>query len=145
MYSLLLALHNLNRWVLILVGLATLVGIVLWIRRREAPAWLVSAGRTWMIAFDVQLLLGLLLLAVSPVIRPGWSAPMEHPAFRYFVMEHGIPMVVALALVHWGYRTLKQAQSEEDPCWCRVWQLFIAWLIMVAVTPWDRPLLPFLG
>lgn len=145
MYPVILALHNLNRWVVLIAGLLTLVGVVLWARREEPPTWLRSNALAWLVGFDFQFLLGLILVFISPVVQPGWSAPFEHEGFRYFVMEHGVPMVFALALVHWGYRNFKrQLAGEEDFCWCRVWQWFIAWLIILAVTPWDRPLFPAL-
>ena len=141
MYPLVLALHNLNRWVILLAGLAALVGLVLWLRRKQAPAWAKPAARVWMVAFDVQLLLGLALFGLSPVLREGFANPMGDPVFRRFLTEHAVPMLLALGLVHWGVHAVKRAE-EDEPCACNMWQLFVAYVIMVASIPWDRPLWP---
>ena len=141
MYPLVLGLHNLNRWVILLAGLVALVGVVLWLRRKQAPTWATPAARAWMVAFDVQLLLGLALFAFSPALREGYANPMGDPTFRYFLVEHAVPMLLALGLVHWGMRAVKKA-DEEEPCMCTVWPLFVAYVILLASIPWDRPLWP---
>lgn len=142
MYPLVLALHNLNRWVILLAGLAALVGLVLWLRRKQAPTWATPAARVWMVAFDIQLLLGLTLFGISPVLRPGHADPIGDPIFRYFLMEHTVPMLLALGLVHWGVRAVKKADQEE-PCMCNIWPFFVAYIILLASIPWDRPLWPW--
>ncbi len=142
MYTMLLHLHNTNRWLLILAGLVALVGIVLWLRTNHQTNWTRIALRAWVVLFDLQLLMGLALFAVSPILRAGFQDPFGHEPFRYFAMEHALPMMLALVLVHWGSYRLRRS---EEPCFCHAWPLFLAYVIMLATIPWDRPLFPGMG
>lgn len=138
MYTIFLALHNLMRWPVLLVGLVALVGIIRWARGRGLEGWPRQSLRAWIITWDVQLLLGLILLALSPHFRAGSS---WFQAARPWLMDHVVPMVIGLVLAHMGNTMVRR--SEDDPCWCRAWPLFLAWLLALAVTPWaTRPLFP---
>lgn len=100
----LLVLHGLLRWVVVGAGLFALARTIEGAR----------AGRTWQagdtkvvraftIAFDTEVLLGLVLwLGVSPLgVRMfGQAGVMKQASLRFFMVEHVLGMLVAVALMH---------------------------------------------
>ena len=107
MYTALLFLHSWLRWLVILSGVAALGGAVGGITTRRA--WLpVDNLRLALFthSLDVQMLIGLILYAfLSPVTRSGFEniqLTMRDPILRFFVVEHLVGMIVAIALAHVG-------------------------------------------
>jgi hypothetical protein len=114
MYTALLFLHSWLRWLVILAGVAALGGAVAGVSTRRA--WL--PGDNWRLALfthslDVQMLIGLILYAfLSPVTRSGFEnmqLTMRDPILRFFVVEHLVGMVVAIALAHVGRARARKA------------------------------------
>jgi len=117
MYTALLVIHSWLRWVVIFSGVAALGG----------ATGGVTTGRAWLpidnfrsvlftIAFDVQVLVGLILYGVlSPVTQSGFadmSLTMRDPVLRFYTVEHLFGMIVALVLAHVGR---KRARTATDP------------------------------
>ncbi len=140
MYSAVLTIHSWMRWAALLLG----AGATLNAFRVRGDATLPPRGKRWdslfMLALDLQALLGLLLyFGLSPFTRDAMSnltAAMRDPPLRFFVFTHIAAMVVALAAVRAG-RVL--AMSERSPgargtgrCVC----FGIALLVMLAGVPW---------
>ena len=66
MYTGLLDLHNVVRWVVVVLGVVALVSAL--VAQRWTPAQN-SLARWFTIAFDVQVLVGLVLWFVSPLVQ----------------------------------------------------------------------------
>src|SRR5712692_2858892 len=105
MYTLVLTIHSWVRWLALAAGiLATFAAA----DHRAAPdrsrvdRW----GLLFMVALDVQLLLGLALyFSLSPFTAAAFQdfgAAMRTPAFRFWAVEHVGLMLVAVVLVHAG-------------------------------------------
>jgi predicted membrane channel-forming protein YqfA (hemolysin III family) len=153
MYRLLLALHSWDRWIVLLLGIA-LVGSAMLISLFRRGDW----GRTnerlslfFIISADIQLLLGIGLYALTPYFSAFTSDPgaaMGNAVTRFWAMEHGFGMIVAIVLAHVGRIAVKKAQTSPAKAKRAAWLFGIAVLIMLITTPWPfmeygRPLLRF--
>src|SRR4029078_7808057 len=92
------------------------------------------------IALDWQTLLGLrLYVGISPITAVAFqnlSAAMRDPSLRFFVVEHAIGMIAAIALAHVGRVKVRKATSAEAKH--RVALLFVS-LALIAILisiPW---------
>src|SRR5688500_1485578 len=101
MYGLVLILHSLIRWFVLLAGIVTVVrAITGW---RTGRPWTLAddrAGARFMMAFDLQMLLGLLLyFLLSPITRAAmqdFGGAMANSALRFWAVEHLFGMLVAM-------------------------------------------------
>ncbi len=138
MYTGLLDLHSVIRWVVVVLGLVALVSAV--VAERWTPAQNALA-RWFTIAVDVQVLLGLVLWFVSPLVQGSlgnMGAVMRDPALRKIVVEHPVLMIVAAALVHVG---ASRGRKTDNPRQALLFYVLAAAAVAYAI-PWDRPLLP---
>ena len=142
MYGIVLTVHSLLRWGVLAAGLAA-------VARGGAPGS--STGKWFTILLDVQLLLGLLLYFVlSPFTRAAlgdFAGAMKNAQLRFFVVEHLVGMVIAVALAHIGRKKIGQARPERR---ARLAFIFygLALVAILASIPWPglpagRPLFRF--
>ncbi len=141
--SVVLFLHNLNRWIV----LALLVAVLF--RTAKRRPWEAADRRLSLfltIALDTQLLLGLLLYFVfSSLTRSIWTnlaAIMSQPAARFFGLEHSLYGLIAVVLAHVARAQMKKA--DDDALRRRRALIFysLTLLALLAGNPWFRPLLP---
>jgi hypothetical protein len=136
MYTLFLILHSWLRWIAIAAG----VGATAAATGSPTGGAGQRAGLFFMIAMDLQMLIGLLLyLFISPTttaIFQNFGAAMRDPVARFWAVEHVTMMVAAVVLAHLG-RVL--ARRAKTPASARMRQLIcfgLATLLMIAGTPW---------
>jgi len=147
MYPVVLGLHNLGRWVVILVGLWAVVRA--WRGWLGRSAWTAADARSaWLFVrvLDVQFLLGLLLYAAfSPLTRRAFqdpSAAMRDAPVRYFFVEHVAIMLTAIVVAHVGLARLKREAPDPARFQTAALWLGIALAAIVGFVPWARPLVP---
>ena len=140
MYPIVLTLHNVLRWVvLVLAVLAVLRGLTGWLGRKPWVPAAAGPGRVFTIAMDVQFLLGLLLYFVlSPVTGAAmedFGAAMRVPQLRFFAVEHTFGMVLAITLAHIGRGRVRKEPPEKRG---RTALIFygLALVIILASIPW---------
>jgi hypothetical protein len=147
MYPSILGLHNVMRWVVLLAGAwAVLLAWRGWLGR---GTWTDREGRAMKIfvgTLDLQFAVGLLLYAVfSPLTRAAFSnfgAAMRDAAVRYFVVEHVVIMIAAIAVAHVGVGRVKKASTDAERFQrASVW-LGLAFAAVAGFVPWARPLIP---
>src|SRR5678816_4262845 len=97
MHDLVLVLHSWVRWVAILSGLLAVVSVVGSAAGAKTNRW----ARIFIIALDIQFLLGLVLLVTLNVFSD-FGATMRDPIARFYTVEHETIMIVAIALAHIG-------------------------------------------
>lgn len=143
-YSLLLAIHDDLRWLVLLSALVAVVAALLGLlgRRSFRPLGRVT-GVVFISVMDLQFLLGLILCFLSPWVAQFWSSPaaaMKVKEARFFGMEHLFIMIAALALAHIGAARSKRA-SEDGKAYrtALVW-FALSLLLILAGIPWWRPL-----
>ena len=107
MYVSVLLVHSWLRWVVIGLALLVLSHAISGLtgRRDWRPAD-DRAVRLFSIALDVQVLLGLLLyFLLSPITTEAlrsFGAVMGNAPMRFWAVEHGFGMIIAIALAHIG-------------------------------------------
>ncbi len=143
MYVFMLHLHNTLRWVVLLAGVAAI--LMAWAGVFSRSAWTkpnANVGRLFTIAFDLQVLVGILLYAwLSPITTSAFSdmgAVMGNSAVRFYVMEHLVLMIAAAVLVHIGAARGRKTNATLQPA------IFytLALVAVFAAIPWDRALFP---
>ena len=144
MYNFLLALHNITRWVVVILVVAALV--------RSLRGWF--GGTAWSstdrrlalfstISIDIQFLLGLILYVFTQLeLLSNFGAAMSDANVRRFAVEHPFYGLVILILAHIGSSRARKA--ETDKLKHRSLAIFfgIAALLVIVMIPWDRALLP---
>lgn len=143
MYQGLLDLHNVVRWAVLVLGLIALVrawsGALAGGRFTPDQA---RIGRWFSLAFDVQVLLGLVLyFALSPITTGAlrdFGAAMQDSAVRFYAVEHALMMVVAAVLVHVG---LARAKKTDKAMPAAIFYTLAVVLVLVAI-PWGARLFP---
>lgn len=146
--QIILAAHNLLRWVIVILAVYALVRLILgWVQKKDWIQPDQKAVTFFTIALDIQLLLGLLLYFVfSDLIKAAFSdfgAAMGNQVLRFFTVEHSLMMVLAIVVAHVanaaGKKDLPDAKKYQ-----RVTLLVgLAVVLIVAGIPWtSRPLLP---
>ncbi len=138
MYTGVLDLHNLIRWAVVLLGV---IAIVVALGGKRWTPQQNSLGRWFSLAFDVQVLLGIILIFLSPIAQSAFSdfgAAMRDSTLRFFALEHPLLMVIAAVLVHVG---VSRGRKTDSPRTAAVFYILAAAVVAYAI-PWDRPLIP---
>ena len=152
MFTALLVVHSLLRWIVLgaaVIAAARAMGG--WMGRRPWTDVDDVVGRIYVLSFDVQVLVGLLLyVAFSPMTQAAFEdfgAAMSNGVLRYWAVEHIFGMLIALALAHVGRARARRATDARARH--RTASIFygLSWLILLLSIPWPgmpagRPLLP---
>jgi len=148
MYSTILALHSVIRWIiLILLVIGLIKAISGWFGGKNYGPTDNKLNLFNMIAMDINVLLGLLLyLVFSPMTKAAFTdfgAAMKNPDLRFWAVEHITVMLVALALIHVLRKRLKR--DLPDVIKHRKSALFylIALVLVLSRIPWQAARLDF--
>jgi hypothetical protein len=141
MYTTLLFLHSWVRWlVLISAAIVMIRSLVGWIKKKD---WSVSDDRfnkIFVIGFDTQLLLGILLYFVSPIIQIAHQLPMadamRDPITRFWMVEHAVMMLIAAGVFHMGKAiTRKRTTGPRRQLFTFIYVL-VGLLLVCSAIPW---------
>lgn len=149
----LLHLHNLLRWVILVLLLLSVLKSYSGMKSNKT----FTAGdkKIWlftMISAHITLVLGLYQWTLGrfglfTYIKPEGVSMMKDPTLRYFQMEHPVMMIVAIVLITLGYGMSKKSVSDADK-FKKAYKYFLVALILILVSiPWPfreigRPLFP---
>ncbi|MCW3122087.1 MAG: hypothetical protein JWQ38_1579 [Flavipsychrobacter sp.] len=87
---------------------------------------------------DLQLLLGVMLYSMRGYASMFSSGDvMKDPVKRFWAVEHGVGMIIAIALVHIGYSTTKKLMDDDRKFKKIFWCVFSALIIIAATIPWQ--------
>jgi hypothetical protein len=152
MFEFTLTVHSWLRWATVIAAVmatAAAFGIRRDGRGRDqAERW----GLLFVIAMDLQLVLGFLLyFALSPTtaaIFDDFSAAMRDPAARFWAIEHVSLMTLAVAAVHVGRVLARKARTPSSTRMRLLIGFGLATIAMIAAIPWPgmpagRPLFRF--
>jgi hypothetical protein len=130
----------------LLVGLLAVFGAI--VGRSSRRSWGPGdngPGRWYTIAFDLQALAGIMLYVwASPITmmaREHMGAAMGNSVTRFWLVEHPLGMVVALALAHIGRARVRKAQTDHARFTRAAVFYGLSVLIALLATPW--PGLPY--
>jgi hypothetical protein len=139
MYTAVLALHSWLRWGALIAGVLAVVSLAS-ARSSSSPAQGDKWGLFFMIALDLQLLIGLMLyLFISPnttVMFADFGATMRDPVARFWAVEHLTLMLVAIVLVHVGRVLAKKAPTSAAGRSKMLICFVVALVAIMAATPW---------
>lgn len=146
LHDVLLVLHNLLRWVVLVAGVVAFGRAVRGALRERA--WLepdTKVLRAFVGAFDLQLLLGLILYFVtSPfgvrMLQQG-SVVMKSSSTRFFAVEHLVGMIVAAAVLHVGTARARRLGESTKRQTRTAIVVGIAFAIIFFSIPW--PFFPY--
>lgn len=150
MYTFILAVHNILRWIVLILAVLALVRAYSgWFGRREWTEADRKVGTFFGVSLDVQLLLGLILyFALSPITRAAFQdfgATMRNEVARFFALEHILYMVLAVVLAHLGSITARRASEAVNKHRRAALWFTLAFMALMLGMPWFRPLLPTFG
>lgn len=136
MYNGLLHAHSGLRWVvLLLLVVALFKALIKW--RSNAPY--TDGDRKLnlftMISAHVQLVLGLVLIFISPKVQ-FTAAAMKEPIYRFFTAEHSVMMLLAIVLITIGYSRSKRAAEDAQKFRSIFTYFTLALLVLLAGIPW---------
>ena len=147
MYSAVLLLHSWVRWVIVIAGILAVARAV--IGMSGGKPWTKDDDRgtlLFTIALDVQMLVGLILyVALSPVTRTAFAdmaAAMRNPALRFWVAEHFVGMIMALALAHVGRVVIRRKAQADDKHRLAALFMGVAMIVILLSAPWPWGSIP---
>ena len=130
MYAGLLHLHNLLRWIILIVLLINIFKLL-------AGNKSIGLSKILLIAAHTTLLLGLYQYFAGPwgyklISANGMAAVMKNSTFRFFAIEHITGMILAIALITVGHVKLKKGGSAKATGIFYIIALFV----ILASIPW---------
>ena len=139
MYSFLLHLHSIFRWIVLLLLLIAIFNSLV-AGNRPFIRTDARTGSILTIFADLLLLIGLALWYFGPrgwkiIEQQGWSAAMKGPD-RFFAVEHFAGMLVAIILLHIGKAQGKKAISDKSKHRRTLIFYLLALLIILVSIPW---------
>jgi uncharacterized membrane protein YozB (DUF420 family) len=150
MYDVVLALHNVVRWIVLIFGVLAIVSAYRgWFGSRAWTELDRRFGVFFGSAMDTQLLLGLILyIFLSPLttaMLSNFALAQSNPQTRFFGIEHILLMLVAVVLVHVG--SVMSRKPADDVAKHRTAAIYysLAVVVILIAIPWWRPLFPGLG
>ena len=149
MYEFLVAVHNIVRWVVVILGfVAVFRSFWGWIGKKAWSSTERKIGLSFTTSIDVQLLLGILLYFVfsnwglKAIINQGMPFVMGNSEYRFFALEHAFYMILAMIFAHLGGALPKKVDDDSSKFKRASIFFGLALLLILAGIPWDRPLLP---
>lgn len=133
-------LHSALRYVVLVLLVIAFVNAVLgWFGKKVYSTNDNKLSMISMVFCHIQLLIGIVLYFMSPIVDIGLSdmgSAMQDPQVRFFTMEHGLMMIVAIALITIG-RISSKKQSTDNGKFKRVAIFYgLGLLIIFAMIPW---------
>lgn len=146
LYPILLSFHNIIRWAVVILGLLALVRSYMgWFGKRQYTETDRKTGVFYLVALDIQLLLGLILYFISPITKQvfaNFSLLFSDPGSQttFFGMEHVFAMILAVVFAHVGsILSRKPRQGNGQFRRAAIWYTLSFLLVLVGM-PWFRPL-----
>jgi hypothetical protein len=147
MYDLLLSVHNLMRWAFLAAALYAIYKAVVGVSggspftKSDNTAGAILLGTS-----HSQLLLGIILLFMSPVVQHAMAdmgASMKDPAMRKILVEHPLTMIIAVVLIQVGRIRVKKAYADSDKHKRSLIFFALGLLLVLSMIPWSAPMFRF--
>jgi hypothetical protein len=140
MYAVLLTLHSLVRWLVLISLLAAIVRAYQgWFQHKPFTKRDHTIRSVAVTTAHLQLVLGLCLYAISPVVRyflNYFKVAVHEREIRFFGMEHVTMMVLAIVLLTIGSAKAKRQKTDEQKFKTMAIWFTIALVIIFLSIPW---------
>ena len=144
-YSTLLVLHSVLRWfVLISLIYATVQAYKGWFSTMPYTPRDNKIRNITVIIVHIQLLVGLILYAVSPIIHQlfgNFSEAVGQTSIRFYGMEHSVLMILAVVLITIGSAKTKRLSNDIKKFKATAIWFTLGLIIIFVSIPW--PFSPF--
>jgi len=140
--AIILFLHSLLRWIILILLLAAIIksytGMTSGRPFSEGDRKL---GLFLMISAHTTLLLGLVLwffgqFGLALAVDNGMGAVMKNAVMRYWVVEHFVGMLIAVALITVGRGVAKKSIPDAARFRRAFWLFLVALIIILVTIPW---------
>ncbi len=147
MYNVLLAIHNILRWVVVLAGVGIIIlNLTGLLRNREYGKNERIVSLVYTSSLDLQLLLGLVLyIFLSPLTRTAFadfSQAMSNPDLRFYAVEHIAGMIIAIVLAHIGSSRIKKMTGNLKKNRTGLLFFGLSLIVVLLSIPWERAMIP---
>jgi hypothetical protein len=147
MYPLVLAIHNVVRWVVLIAGVLAVIRAAIALVNKTTWGQIDRAlGTLFTSSIDVQFLLGIILyFFLSPITRSafqGFSEAIGNTSLRFFALVHPVSMLLAVAFTHLGGIQSRKAVTDTARHQKALTWFGLALILILLGIPWMRPLLP---
>lgn len=140
MYEVLLRLHSFTRWlVLISLVVAIIVAYKGWLGKKSFTPFANKVRHITATVAHVQLLLGLLLYFISPLVQyflTYFKEAVHQREYRFFGMEHISMMVIAVTLITIGSSSAKRKTNDTTKYRIMALLFTVALLVILSSIPW---------
>ncbi len=150
----LLHLHNLLRWIILVLLLLSILKSYTGMTTKKT--FEASDKKIWlftMIAAHITLLLGLYQwmlgrYGIFSYVKPEGISMMKDPYLRFFQMEHPVSMILAILMITLGYGMAKKNVDDQTKYKKAFRYFMLALVLILAAVPWPfrelvaRPLFP---
>jgi hypothetical protein len=148
MYSLLLTIHNLLRWLFLAAALYAILRSVLGLMNKSVYSKSDNTAGSILIALaHSQLLIGIILLFVSPVIQAAMAdmaVAMKDKVTRLQLVEHPLTMIIGVVLIQVGRIRTKKAYADTDKFKRSLLFFGLGLVLILSRIPWgSSPLFRF--
>jgi hypothetical protein len=136
MYGILTPIHSFLRWAVLILLLACIIKSLIGVVSKKAFAKSDDKVSLYLfIATHTQLLVGLILYFVSPMVQFN-SNTMTNTELRFFTMEHSVMMLIAIVLITMGRIMSKKQPTDAGKFKRLFWFNLIALIVIIAAIPW---------
>ena len=144
MYKGLLHTHSFLRWILLIL----LIWVVIdafrgYFSGRKFEKKNDKTNLFLFIVSHIQFLVGIILYLISPIVKNALmsvSTAMKTPELRFYLVEHGLAMTIAVALITIGRIVAKKAPSDKAKFGRLAVYNTLALLVILSMIPWSRGL-----
>lgn len=146
MYTGILHLHNLLRYVIvILLIIAVVKSFASWFGKREYTATDNKISLFLLISAHLQLVIGLGLYFMSPIVESAladFGAAMKNPALRFWGVEHILSMIIGIAIITLGRVMAKKAKTDSSKHRRQAIYFLLAMILIFSAIPWPWSAVP---
>lgn len=140
MYSILLSLHSLIRWLVLIFLVYSVYRGFVGYRQNKTFSKTDNAFRHWTATIaHLQLFIGLGLYFVSPIINyflHNYKNAVHQREIRFFGMEHSLMMIIAIVIITIGSARAKRKQADTEKFKTMAIWFSVGLLIILTSIPW---------
>lgn len=117
MYTGLLHAHHWLRYIALILLAISLVKAIMNLNKKGEEVGSIKTELYTMISFHIQLLIGMMLLFLSPKVKASMAdmgTAMGDSAQRLLLVEHPLVMIIALIVITIGYAKLKGKKDKAS-------------------------------
>lgn len=140
MYTGLLHLHNLLRYaVVILLIIAVINAFVGWLSKKPYTPRDNKISLFLLISAHLQLVVGLVLYFISPVVQSGLSdmgTAMRDNVLRFWTVEHSLSMIIGIGIITLGRIMSKRGKNDNVKHRRAAVYFVLAMILIFSAIPW---------